>query len=540
MDSITFKNFRKFKEETTFELNMINILVGPNNSGKSTLTKGLRLYLYNILNLQVNSGNAFSYRPFFDFAGDFFDNPHIGTFRRALSADTNDDYIVFSARFIDLTIETVISRFSSHAKDASGNLIDFIDKTSAPISRITFSNRMHDTRFTFDFELETYTVEFNVLGEPKCYKFWSDSIVELKKESNRDGLSDKKKEEIETQISILENCISFGLKDYTKYVGRLSPLHEDGSRVNGFLYLAIVEDLMNTLHSEPLDKNEGFDKFLEKGKLFLCYLYQVLHDTSDDIYRYVYSECPKTIEAHSITHSLVYNSADKNDYMAQTISAYQKENINEDDPEREFIKRWMNKFEIGCDFIIDSFGGECFKLEIFDNVANHVVSTPLLDKGVGTNQLMILLLHLATIMHQNRGTLIPYTIIIEEPEQNLHPKFQSLLADLFQEVYSYPQKTNNESWGISFIVETHSEYFVRRSQVLVANKNYSSDSELEKQNPFCVLYIDGNNKEEMVYELKYETTGGFIRQFGTGFFDEAANLDMEIIRMEKKNKRFDF
>ena len=81
---------------------------------------------------------------------------------------------------------------------------------------------------------------------------------------------------------------------------------------------------------------------------------------------------------------------------------------------------------------------------------------------------------------------------------------------------------------------------VRRSQVLVANKNYSSNSELEKQNPFCVFYIDGNNKEEMVYELKYETTGGFIRQFGTGFFDEAANLDMEIIRMEKKNKRFDF
>ena len=52
MDSITFKNFRQFKDETVFELNNINILVGKNNSGKSTLTKGLRLYLFNMKNLE--------------------------------------------------------------------------------------------------------------------------------------------------------------------------------------------------------------------------------------------------------------------------------------------------------------------------------------------------------------------------------------------------------------------------------------------------------------------------------------------------------
>ena len=54
MDSITFKNFRQFKDETTFDLKNINILVGKNNSGKSTLTKGLRLYLDNLKNLRIN------------------------------------------------------------------------------------------------------------------------------------------------------------------------------------------------------------------------------------------------------------------------------------------------------------------------------------------------------------------------------------------------------------------------------------------------------------------------------------------------------
>lgn len=513
---------------------MINILVGPNNSGKSTLTKGLRLYMHNIINLQVNSDSVFSYRPYFDFACDIYDNPHVGTFRRALSADTDDDFIVFSARFIDLTIETVVSRFSSHAKDTNGNLIDFIDKTSAPISKIVLTNRMHDTRFTFDFELETITQEFNVLGKPNCYKYWSDSIADLRNESNKDSLSDEEKKEINTQILILEKCVSFGLDDYAKYVSRLSPIHEDGSRVTGPLYWAIINDLHTILKSgDCIERNEGIDKFLEKGDLFICYINQVYDETVDDISRYIYNECVKTIEAHSITHSLVYNSSDKNDYMAQTISAYQKENIKYDDPEKKFIMRWMDKFGIGCDFVIDSFGGECFKLEILDNVANQVVRIPLLDKGVGTNQLMILLLHLATIMHQNRGTLIPYTIIIEEPEQNLHPKFQSLLADLFHEVYSYPQKSNKESWGITFIVESHSEYIVRRVQKIVAENKYCDEETLRKENPFTVFYCP---QKENPFDMGWTIYGRFTNFFDEGFFDVASNDALAISKLERSRK----
>ena len=54
------------------------------------------------------------------------------------------------------------------------------------------------------------------------------------------------------------------------------------------------------------------------------------------------------------------------------------------------------------------------------------------------------------------------TLAIEEPENHLHPRYQALLAEMFADAY--------KNYGIHFIVETHSEYMVRKLQTLVAKK----------------------------------------------------------------------
>ena len=532
MDRISFKNFRKFKDETSFELNMINLLVGPNNSGKSTLTKGLRLYIHNILSLQVNSDNMFYYRPFFDFSGNTLDNPHVGTFRRALSKDADDNNIYFSIRFIDLEIKTVVSRYSKNYKNENGEYIDFYDETSAPISKVIISNIFLDVRFTFDFEDDLLTGEFNVSGDSSYYTRWSNEIAEFKKDIDKEDSTREMKEYIAFRILRLQKCLDFGLKNYARFSAPLSPIFENGERAKGQFYLAIINSILTCSNKELFDKDEGFEKFFLKEDLFAYYFMQIFEELVDDFKNYVNSECVKTIEAHSVTHSLIYNVSDKNDYMAQTISDYKVERIKDDDPEKTFIKTWMKKFNIGEDFIIDSFGGECYKFEIIEDVDNYKERTPLIDKGVGSNQLMILLLRLAIIMHQNRGATIPYTIIIEEPEQNLHPKLQSLLADLFLEVYQYPQKSNKESWGITFIIETHSEYIVRQSQLLVAQQNYT-EHELIKNNPFSVYYLPDNGKG-LPYTLGYMPTGNFKRPMGTGFYNEAGNKQMELMKISMK------
>ena len=52
MKKIGFKNFRRFKELEPLELGEITLMVGKNNSGKSTLIKAILLVLDYLKNQQ--------------------------------------------------------------------------------------------------------------------------------------------------------------------------------------------------------------------------------------------------------------------------------------------------------------------------------------------------------------------------------------------------------------------------------------------------------------------------------------------------------
>ena len=175
-----------------------------------------------------------------------------------------------------------------------------------------------------------------------------------------------------------------------------------------------------------------------------------------------------------------------------------------------------------------TMSGELSPVKIKDK-DNSTVN--LADKGIGSIQLMILLLSLATILREyepqnivamKESDHLRYpTIIIEEPEQNLHPKVQSLLADLFLYL--------NKEYHCKFVVETHSEYLIRKTQVLVSKENYEDNSSMKENNPFMVYYFDGENEKEPYYPMEYRTDGNFSNEFGTGFFDAATKLLYEIL-----------
>ena len=104
-------------------------------------------------------------------------------------------------------------------------------------------------------------------------------------------------------------------------------------------------------------------------------------------------------------------------------------------------------------------------------------------------------------------------LILEEPEANLHPDFQSKLADV---IVSAGKKFN-----IQFIVETHSEYFIRKLQYLTAKKDI-----LPEHTVIYYFYnpTDIPKGESQVNEINITPNGGLTDSFGTGFFDEATNI----------------
>ena len=72
------------------------------------------------------------------------------------------------------------------------------------------------------------------------------------------------------------------------------------------------------------------------------------------------------------------------------------------------------------------------------------------------------------------------------------------------------------------IVETHSEYMIRRTQALIA----SGEIEFRK-NPFRVYCF---SREEGPKDMKYTPKGFFEESFDPGFYDTASELTLTVLK----------
>ena len=233
-----------------------------------------------------------------------------------------------------------------------------------------------------------------------------------------------------------------------------------------------------------------------------------------------------------------HKKEDKTDVLSRSLSEFCKARIIPGNKEWNFVKKWMKRFEIGEDFRIKDVDSAGYMLRIFDEGENpdEDRGMNLADKGTGSIQLMTLLFSLAIIMHKVETEAYFPTVLIEEPEQNIHPMLQSLLADLFLEF----QKSISEHMESQLIIETHSEYLIRRTQVIVAENSYQDEIDLLNNNPFTVFYFDKDNAELPFYRMSYKMSGRFNESFGNGFYDAAGKLALELSDKENKQKGNDF
>lgn len=203
-----------------------------------------------------------------------------------------------------------------------------------------------------------------------------------------------------------------------------------------------------------------------------------------------------------------------------------------------FASKWLRKLNIGNKISINILAENLgCQIRIFQD--NDTTGQLLADFGYGISQLIFLLLRieieanlkypicegtteldyetdtkkLLRLMYEK-----PFTIFLEEPEVHLHPKFQSMIADILLDAY--------KEFNFHFIVETHSEYLIRKSQLLVSGMGFENNTESVEKNPFITYYIPENGEP---YSLGYRKDGKFMESFGTGFYDEASNLAFELL-----------
>lgn len=549
MKSISFKNFRRFADFPEFKFGDITILVGGNNAGKSTLQKALLLVFDNIRSLRkkVSAFNIFDNgfeTPQFRFDANEFHDLNLGTFERALFTGSKVKQMEFTLQIDNFPIHVVVE------PDANGE-----DLPVAKVALIEVKDVKRHILYTFNFNTRRMRVDFEQIngnGSPEFDKIQS-RIEELRRKlAQEDDAFEAAmaNQELEKLLKV-RNALAHDTHevdestsaetDINNYLGVKGERRITSGALPG--YIENIEAYTSTIGARAVSVTGLTDDEVENETDSSEEVWngseddraneQVLADKRSLILESasaLESELRRPhvyyIQAHGVSQKMLYTIDDKNDFMAQAIHEYARRGVVRGSFTDIFIRKWMNEFGIGSDYEIESIGGEGYTFKVITQ--NGTMN--LADMGMGTNQLMVLLLSLATIMfeeghHGKDGgkSFIPKFIIIEEPEQNLHPRLQSKLADLISEV------AMDDSY--KFLIETHSEYFIRHTQVLVAEMNIESEEELAKQNPFKVYYFPA---EGMPYDMKYLPSGRFENKFGEGFFDEASSAALTISKLERR------
>ena len=206
---------------------------------------------------------------------------------------------------------------------------------------------------------------------------------------------------------------------------------------------------------------------------------------------------------------------DKKDDFTVLLKAYMESNHK-----GTFINKWVKKFGIGdsVSFAMDEDGVGA-KIRIH-KTPDDETGRLLADEGYGITQLLSIMLQIQMTNSYDENIV---TIAVEEPEIHLHPKYQSLLADMFVDAY--------QKGKIHFIIETHSEYLIRRLQLLVAG--IETEKKLDK-NDVSIAYIYTKDEAEKENQPRVKNIAicedGYLDDtFGSGFFDEATKLSRKLM-----------
>ena len=528
---ISLKNFRSYGEDgADFELAPITVLTGCNSAGKSSLVKALLL-----LSKKTNSvtSGEISYSQDLKLTSK---EMNLGGYNTVAYNNRNItmSYTIWSPDLQDiLSVERV---FCASPNDVlnNGSLYQLSVKKSDGTIIFQLGPGWVDGFLPDNRYVNSIKTEFDRFYAVGCY-IKAQSILRRIPDIIKDGITEKEtaiKRGEEASKQLLGKLSSVGLKESDAVLLWNQFNHDTWEAVieTRIYSLCTEKRLVNLsdLTEEPEKEISKWmlDKFLECiiGKAlspFFTQNIEYVNSASAQIARLYSSE-----EGNKMSVSLNMLNSRNKDYQDHGYMWWGKCKIH---VPGSFLNKWLKIFGIadGMELI-----GTAEGLGFMAYLKTGEKIRLLADEGYGITQLVSLLLQIDNSiplllepdeesMIQDREVILeyrPHIICVEEPENHLHPKFQSLLADMFIEAY--------KKYNIRFIIETHSEYLIRKLQVMVADKENSLTT-----NDVSLNYIE-KNKDGISRnkQIKILEDGGLSDSFGAGFYDEADNLAIQLFR----------
>ncbi|MDM1391318.1 DUF3696 domain-containing protein [Myroides marinus] len=490
---ILFENFKIFEKQEEFEIKPLTFLIGPNSSGKSSIFKAFLLLKSNVQNdLQLL---------------DFSNTKHnLGSFKNTINkySESQNMRFMFEASVNNSTPFSYHRLSVASKRSISNLLVEQLNKQETDIKlSITYSKNEESG--------EVKEIEVKNSNDESFLKLILGDEYRNNKLIFRHDLVSKNPVLnyvfIESVIRNAYNFKSLNKDDNERYTYKMDILSENNNPISVF----------SELYSKFINRYISFTTKRDDISKYMCGqpLRRILKDFSSLIDNTEY------IEAVRANTKRLYTNDSQGTSFNELILEFRSRKISTTGV--MFINKWLNKFEIA----------DSIEISDVEGVANTVYlnkdgeKIALADLGYGITQFLPILLKLALEQpidnsEDKKYNYIKKIILLEEPETNLHPKLQSLLGDFLVDAIN--------TFEIKFIIETHSEYIIRKLQVLTATKNIKTDDSL-------IYYFNSPYKgiENQIIKINIDNLGNLDNQFGQGFFDEATELKFQLLKHKTKN-----
>lgn len=566
--AFSIENFRVFDEKFEFDFKPITFLIGPNSSGKSSLMK-----LLSAISASVKGSMNNTFVP--KSLGSSIDNNNALFVDFGKSLIQKDEPLLFIYKSNNEHLSKLNVEYSLSYK----NLSSFGSLRFDKFSLLVDNEKI--------FIIEEFERDYQVSLNPKAFLGFAKKYLNLTKKSkkpfkhlfnNYDKILPGKifcaSTDFTNEVNDIEQRIfernknfefrtdSFTEMFITRYFGG-DDFGDNGlSGFFQFIFLGVIrQGIINELKNKGIDcelELSDFGKFLIEGfpgdlqKDYTNFLSNGLDYVHTPVYKKARDRVFYLNENKTTSFDILMKA-----YIQSNLYFF-KEGVLRSD---SVIDKWLQKFDLGKTWIVRRVepSEQYFIVEI---VKENGELINIADLGYGAGQVLgfILLpfyLNLPTYntistynftdkdvpkIIENQGSegirkvtyndifdasgnRTSFNVYLEEPETNLHPNWQSTLAELI--VYQI-------SIGIHFVIETHSEYLIRKIQNLVAQEKCEKND--------VVIYYFNSEKEKAkaeipaVKEIRIKTNGTLSESFGTGFFDEAGRLSLELLSLNSLSK----